>query len=122
MVASTDLGDVVVTADGMTVYMFDNDTQSSGVSSCTGQCLAQWPPVLTTSAAPTGDGIIGELGTIQTPGGELQITVNGWPVYLFAGDTAPGDVTGQGLGGIWWVLNPAGERATSDPGAAGSSY
>jgi hypothetical protein len=48
MVASTDLGDIVVDANGMTVYMFDNDTQGGDTSACTGQCLEQWPPVITT--------------------------------------------------------------------------
>ena len=109
MVASTDLGDVVVDANGMTVYMFDNDTQGGDTSACTGQCLQMWPPVITTSETPTGTDITGELGTIETPEGELQLTLNGWPVYLWASDTAPGDVTGQAVGGVWWVLNPAGE-------------
>ncbi len=109
MVASTELAGVVVDANGMTVYMFDNDTQGGDTSACTGQCLEQWPPVITTSETPTGTDVTGELGTIETPDGELQVTLNGWPVYLWANDSAPGDVTGQGVGGIWWVLDPSGE-------------
>jgi predicted lipoprotein with Yx(FWY)xxD motif len=122
MVASTDLGDVVVDANGMTVYMFDNDTQGGDTSSCTGQCLEQWPPVITTSETPTGTDVTGELGTIETPEGELQVTLNGWPVYLWVNDKAPGDVTGQAVGDVWWVLDPAGEPIKDMPASLGSGY
>jgi predicted lipoprotein with Yx(FWY)xxD motif len=114
MVASSDLGDIVVDAAGMTLYMFDNDTQGSGESSCTGECLTNWPPLYTTSETPEGTDITGELGTITLPDGDLQVTLNGWPLYYFAGDKAAGDVAGQGVGGIWWVLDPAGERMATE--------
>ncbi|MDQ0647655.1 putative lipoprotein with Yx(FWY)xxD motif [Microbacterium natoriense] len=110
-VADSSLGQIVVDGDGMTLYMFDKDTQSSGESSCTGECLTNWPPFTTDSTAtPELDGITGEIGTITTADGSTQITLNGWPLYYFAGDTAAGDVNGQGVGEIWWVLTPAGER------------
>ena len=109
-IASTDLGDVVVDAEGMTLYMFDNDTQSGDTSSCTGQCLEQWPPLFTESDAPTGSAdITGELGTIESPDGKLQVTLNGWPLYYWVNDKAAGETTGQAVGGVWWVLDPAGE-------------
>jgi predicted lipoprotein with Yx(FWY)xxD motif len=109
-IASTDLGDVVVDAEGMTLYMFDNDTQGGDTSSCTGQCLEQWPPLFTDSETPTGSAdITGELGTIESPDGQLQVTLNGWPLYYWVNDTAPGETTGQAVGDVWWVLDPAGE-------------
>ncbi|MFC0681736.1 hypothetical protein ACFFGH_28225 [Lysobacter korlensis] len=122
MVSPTDLGDVVVDADGMTVYMFDNDTKGGDTSACTGQCLEQWPPVITTSEMPTGTGVTGELGTIETPEGELQVTLNGWPLYLWHLDEAPGDVTGQAVGGIWWVLDPSGEPIRDEMESSGFGY
>ncbi|WP_433586391.1 COG4315 family predicted lipoprotein [Microbacterium hydrocarbonoxydans] len=109
MVADSSLGEVVVDGDGMTLYMFDKDTQGSGASSCTGECLTNWPP-LTTDGTPTLDGVTGEVGTITTADGSTQVTLNGWPLYYFAGDAAAGDVNGQGVGGVWWVLTSAGER------------
>ncbi|WP_193598376.1 hypothetical protein [Microbacterium sp. YJN-G] len=110
MVADSSLGEIVVTGDRMTAYMFDNDTQGADASSCTGDCLTKWPPILTESEMPEVEGVTGELGTIETPEGDLQITLDGWPLYTFAGDAAAGDVNGQGVGGIWWVLTPAGEK------------
>ena len=110
MVTDSTLGKIVVDADGKTLYMFDNDTQGSSESSCTGQCLSNWPPLTTTGDTPALQGVTGDVGTITTADGSTQVTLNGWPLYYFAGDAAAGDVNGQGVGGIWWVLSPAGER------------
>ena len=38
----------------------------------------------------------------------IQVTYNGWPLYFYAGDTAPGDTNGQGQGGVWYVVDPTG--------------
>lgn len=109
-VADSSLGKIVVDGDGMAAYMFDKDSQGTKVSACTGACLTQWPPILSASATPEADGVTGTLSTIDTPDGKHQVTLDGWPLYTFAGDQAKGDVKGQGVGGIWWVLSPAGEK------------
>ncbi|QMU97620.1 hypothetical protein FVO59_10620 [Microbacterium esteraromaticum] len=110
MVAETSLGEVVVDGEGMTLYMFDKDTQGGDTSACTGACLQNWPPLIAAGDEPEGDGVTGELATIETADGEKQVTLNGWPLYYFAGDSAAGDVKGQGVQDVWWVLSPAGER------------
>ena len=103
----------------MSVYLFTKDTKDSGTSACTGSCIAAWPPVLTGSAAPAVEGVTGKVGTIPTPDGKKQLTINGMPVYYFAKDRAPGDITGQGVGNVWYLVNPAGGMITS---AAGGGY
>ncbi|RNE59377.1 COG4315 family predicted lipoprotein [Cryobacterium tepidiphilum] len=118
--ASTPLGTVVVDAAGMTVYVFDKDTAGSGTSACTGACLANWPPVTTTASTPTADGVTGALGTIQTPNGKMQVTLQGLPLYTYAGDKAAGDVTGQGVKNIWWAVAPSGEKVTQ--ASTGTGY
>ncbi|WP_347345490.1 hypothetical protein [Microbacterium sp.] len=110
MVADSSLGEIVVDGEGMTVYMFDSDTQGAGASTCEGQCAANWPAVTTESEAPAVEGVTGEVGTITGVDGATQVTLNGWPLYYFVGDTAAGDVKGQGVNGVWWVLTPDGER------------
>ncbi|MET1043259.1 MAG: hypothetical protein ABWX59_03930 [Microbacteriaceae bacterium] len=113
MVAETDLGQIVVDGKGMTVYMFDNDTQGSGTSTCEGQCATNWPAVTTESTSADEievEDVTGEVGTITGVDGATQVTLNGWPLYYYIGDTAAGLTTGQGVGGIWWVLSPEGER------------
>jgi predicted lipoprotein with Yx(FWY)xxD motif len=106
--ADTDLGTIVVDGEGMVVYQYDSDTQGSGTSTCEGQCLDAWPPVHG-DASIDAQGITGEVGTITGVDGQPQLTLNGWPLYYYAGDIEPGQTTGQGVGDVWWVLTPEGE-------------
>ena len=110
--ADTDLGSIVVDGEGMTVYVFDEDTPGSGASSCSGQCLVAWPPVVAESETPAVDGVTGEIGTITRDDGTLQVTLEGWPLYYWQDDTAPGDTTGQGVQGVWWVVTADGTKVT----------
>lgn len=108
-VAESDLGEIVVDSEGMTVYYFTNDEADSGVSACEGGCLEAWPPVISETDAPEVEGVTGEVATIETPDGELQVTINGMPIYYFAEDEAPGDVNGQAVNDVWYVVAPDGE-------------
>ena len=108
--ADSSLGEIVVDGEGMTVYMFDNDTQGADVSVCEGECATNWPAVTTDSDTPEVEGVTGEVGTIEGVDGSTQVTLNGWPLYYFIGDEAAGDTNGQGVQDVWWVLTPAGEK------------
>ncbi|TFV78622.1 hypothetical protein E4P40_18535 [Blastococcus sp. CT_GayMR20] len=121
--ADSDLGTIVVDADGMTVYVFDKDTPGSGESTCTGGCLEAWPPVTTDADSPVVDGVDGDVGTITRDDGTKQVTLDGYPLYYWQGDSAEGDTTGQGVQGVWWVVGPDGSKIseTAAP-AAGDGY
>ncbi len=106
--ADSEFGKIVVDSEGMTIYQYDKDEAGSGTSTCTGQCAQKWPAVPGGEDADL-DGITGTVDTITGVDGSPQLTLNGWPLYYFADDTAPGDVAGQGVGQVWWVLTPAGE-------------
>ena len=116
-IAESKVGQIVVDGKGMSVYYYTKDTKDSGTSACTGGCLAAWPPVTTTSDAPSGEGVMGTLGTIATPDGKKQVTINGMPIYYYAKDKAAGDITGQGVNSVWYLVAPSGEMITA---AAGS--
>ena len=116
--ASSSAGNIVVDAKGMSVYFFTKDVKDSGTSACTGACLTAWPPVTSTSATPAAEGITGTVGTITTPDGAKQLTLNGLPLYYFAQDKNPGDVLGQGVNDVWYLANPAGEMIKK----AGAAY
>ncbi len=94
---------VLTNADGLTLYWFAPDTKTS--SKCFGSCAAYWPPV---SGSPTaGPGVSGKLGTIKRPGGGLQATYDGHPLYTYIGDNAPGQANGNDLdlnGGFWYDI------------------
>ena len=115
--ADSDLGNIVVDAEGRTVYVFDKDTPGSGESACSGQCLEAWPPVVADSEDPAAEGVSGEVGTITRDDGTVQVTLEGYPLYYWQGDSAPGDVTGQGVQDVWWVVAPDGEKVTDTPAA-----
>jgi predicted lipoprotein with Yx(FWY)xxD motif len=123
-VAKTSLGPVLVDSKGRTVYLLTADTP--GHSTCSDQCLQYWPLV----AAPAGSGISpvpgvsAALTTIKSTSGASMMAADGWPLYTFVKDQAPGDVTGEGVktfGGTWYAVSPSGTAvtapATSAPGA-----
>lgn len=116
MVADSDLGQILVDGEGMTVYLFTND--SPGVSTCEGDCLAAWPPV--PGPATAGEGVDASLlGTTTATDGTTQVTYDGWPLYYWAQDAAPGDVTGQGVNDVWFVIAPDGTMVTEAPMSVG---
>ena len=109
MTATSSAGEIVVDAKGMSVYFFTKDVKDSGTSACTDACLAAWPPVTTAAETPQVEGVTGTVGTITTPDGAKQVTLNGLPLYYFAKDTKAGDILGQGVNGVWYLADPSGE-------------
>ena len=103
-------GQALVDDTGRSLYLFTKDTQNSGASSCTGECLVNWPPLLTDGDPVAGTGVdAAMLGTITLPDGTTQVTYNGWPLYYYIDDAAAGDANGQGVGDVWFLVTPAGE-------------
>jgi predicted lipoprotein with Yx(FWY)xxD motif len=111
-VGSSGLGQILVAANGKTLYLFEKDMTTQ--STCYGACAQFWPP-LTTSVAPTvGSGLSQSLiGTSRRTDGTTQVTYAGHPLYFFVSDAKPGDTTGEGstaFGAGWDVLAPSGAK------------
>lgn len=109
------LGTALVDGKGITLYLFVPDDHSMH-STCSGICSVAWPPLLLpqgVTAPLAGHGIEAPLlGTTIRADGSVQITYNGWPLYLWPNDTEPGQATGQGLnnlGGLWYIVSPMGD-------------
>jgi predicted lipoprotein with Yx(FWY)xxD motif len=97
-----DIGDVTVLTDdeGYTLYWFGPDSTTK--SACQGSCARNWPPV--TGPATWGPEVTGTIGAIVRPGGALQATYDGHPLYTTTADTGPGQTKGNGVwshGGEW---------------------
>lgn len=94
-------GAYLVSSTGMTLYIFDKD--KPGVSNCSGSCAKLWPPYTTTSTPAT---LPANVTTIKRADGSMQFAYKNMPVYYYTPDKQPGDITGDGVGGIWHLVQP----------------
>ncbi|MFJ3976730.1 SCO0930 family lipoprotein [Streptomyces sp. NPDC090021] len=104
-------GPVLTDSAGLTLYRFDKDTANPPKSNCEGDCAKTWPVVAAgdvTAAAGMDASLLGE---VVRGDGTKQLTVAGWPAYRFNKDAKPGDVNGQGVGGVWFAFGPDGKKA-----------
>lgn len=115
-VADSSLGQILVDGDGRTLYLFTSD--SPGESTCYDDCAVSWPPLVSDGAATAGEGVDEALlGSVQRDDGTTQVSYDEQPLYYWQGDSSPGDVNGQGVGDVWWVVAPSGEAITNDASA-----
>jgi predicted lipoprotein with Yx(FWY)xxD motif len=104
--ADTDLGTVLVDGEGWVLYAFAND--ADGVSNCNAGCEEAWPP-LEGDAVTTEDPLsAADFSVIERESGAQQLAFRGRALYRYAGDEAPGDTNGQGVGGVWSVMTTDG--------------
>jgi predicted lipoprotein with Yx(FWY)xxD motif len=112
LVATTSpLGQIVVSSNGMTLYRFDKDTAKPPTSNCSGACATLWPPATAADTVSLNGVDKSLVGEITRADGTKQLTLNGWPLYTYAGDSKPGDINGQGVGGTWYAVTPTGGKA-----------
>lgn len=115
-VQSGPLGVVVTNADGHVLHRFDGDSASPSTTTCTGACADQWPPLLL--EAGTQPELLGvdadQVGVLQRADGTRQVTLAGWPLYMYAQDDGSLTTTaGQGTDGKWFAVAPDGSKAVT---------
>ena len=129
-IKTTKIGKVLADARGDTLYWYSKDMRN-GPSTCTGECLSAWPAVAGRPAAAMGIAFAGRLGQVTDAGGTVQATYNGYPIYTYSGDMAPGETAGNGVGGVWHVISGqylttmssgSGSMGSSGSGPSGSGY
>jgi predicted lipoprotein with Yx(FWY)xxD motif len=104
--ADSSLGQIIVDAEGKTLYMFTPD--EAGTPTCYDQCATAWPPL--TGEVTAGAGLdASKLTVVDRTDGSKQVKYGNWPLYYFANDAAAGDVKGQGLNDKWYVVGADGE-------------
>jgi predicted lipoprotein with Yx(FWY)xxD motif len=120
-VADTKLGRILVDGRARTLYLYTPDRH--GRSVCYDSCARIWPPALVRGRPQAGPGITAAaLRTTRRKDGRLQVVYHGHPLYLVVSDKRPGQTTGQGYDGVWFVVAPSGRRvlkgaAQKSPGA-----
>jgi len=89
----------LINQDGRTLYFYVMDSHIT--SNCEGDCAVKWPP-LRASASDVG---VGNYDIMRRRDGQLQWAWRRHPLYLYSGDTKPGDETGDGFGDKWHIVN-----------------
>ena len=118
-------GSVLVDAQGLTLYRLSGEQNGRWI--CTSaNCVKAWHPLTApTSGAPSGS--VSSLGAVKRPGGNMQVTFQGMPLYTFVGDTTAGEAKGQGIKdvGVWTAVTGTGatpsKPATPAPSPAPAS-
>jgi predicted lipoprotein with Yx(FWY)xxD motif len=101
-------GNIVVSADGKTLYAYMPDGTGT-TSMCTGGCAGVWPPLMASGTPVAGPGLDASKLSAAPSG---QVIYGGHLLYGYTGDTAPGQANGQGLANIWHVVSVSGDIIT----------
>ena len=99
---SSQRGTYLVDAKGMTLYVFDKDKEP-GKSVCYGGCVKSWPPFALEAGQPEP---VSPLSVITRDDGTKQYAYKGKPLYYYAKDSSPGDIKGDAVGKVWWIVKP----------------
>ena len=109
-VAASKFGNILTDSRGFALYKFDRD--QGGISVCyeVNDCAVKWPARLTAGAPKADAGANSTmLDTAPRKDGAVQVRYNKIPLYFYYLDKAPGDVLGQSVGGIWWLVGADGQ-------------
>jgi predicted lipoprotein with Yx(FWY)xxD motif len=111
------MGDILVGPTGMTLYVFDYDTKTG--YECDEGCAENFPPLVVTRGAPAAQNVRsavpaalrGGTDTMERSpdswhGARVQVRYHGKPLYYWFRDEQPGDVSGDGIAGLWQVARP----------------
>jgi predicted lipoprotein with Yx(FWY)xxD motif len=100
---SDKVGKYLADSQGMTLYYFKKD--EPGVSNCKDKCSEIWPPFYAENIKTSKGFKERDFGTITREDGQKQTTYKGHPLYYFSNDQKVGDINGQGVKNVWFVVN-----------------
>jgi predicted lipoprotein with Yx(FWY)xxD motif len=97
-ITTVSAAEMLTNKDGMTLYVFDKD--KDGISTCYGDCAVKWPAYM----GKDGDKLEEGWTLAKRTDGTMQLAVDGKPTYLFLDDIKKGDKAGDGVGGVWHII------------------
>jgi predicted lipoprotein with Yx(FWY)xxD motif len=106
MVSSEQYGDYLTNKTFFTLYRYLSDPQDQKMSTCNGNCAKIWPAFYVEDLTMDPELRPIDFDTITREDGSKQLTYKGWPLYLYSGDTKPFETNGQGVNGLWFVVQP----------------
>ena len=133
-VSTADINGQQVVVDSSGDALYSPAQEANGKILCTGDCAKEWVPLTVAGTPTTSSDVSGSVSTVKRPDGDTQVTLDGAPLYTFAEDGGPGNVTGDGeqdsFGGMdftWHVVSAGGSSGsqsstTTSSGSGGSGY
>jgi predicted lipoprotein with Yx(FWY)xxD motif len=112
---------VLTNGQGHTLYAYA--PEKGGKVVCVGGCASTWPPLALPSGqkpATSGHAQSSMVSSVANPSGGQIATYAGWPLHTYVSDSGPGSARGQGVGGVWHVISPAGTVVTKTAGSSSS--
>lgn len=97
-VYTTDSGKILANKDNMSLYTFSKD--SKGISVCYEDCAANWPPL----AAQKDDKASAPFSVVARKDGTYQWAYQDQPLYSWIKDKQPGDITGDKINDVWYLV------------------
>jgi predicted lipoprotein with Yx(FWY)xxD motif len=108
----TRLGNILATSSGFTLYEFTHDHSTANTCVHISGCSETWPALQTSGRPTAGPGVRASLlSATRLPHGKTQVTYAGHPLYLYSGDSGPGETSYVGesvFGGRWYALSASG--------------
>ncbi len=98
------IGNYLVDGRGMTLYYTVSDR--TNYSNLPDETLSVWPPFYVSNIIVPPSLNAANFGTYTRDNNVKQTTYKGYPLYYFFQDKAAGDILGNKLGGVWFVINP----------------
>jgi predicted lipoprotein with Yx(FWY)xxD motif len=113
------IGFYLVNASGFTLYFRATDP-GNGSSTCTGGCVGFWPLFNAGSGTIKLPPLLSStsFGTATRSDGLKQTTFDGYPLYYYVKDTAPGETNGQGKGNFYVCCSILNSSTTSTTSSA----
>ncbi|MFJ3306712.1 hypothetical protein ACIPSA_27030 [Streptomyces sp. NPDC086549] len=106
------VGSVVTDDKGMTLYRYNKDQATPSKWTCSGACTKTWLPVIVQDSVQTVGVEKNLLGTVHR-NGMKQLTLGGWPLYRYVGDTQAGQMNGQAKDKLWYAVTPSGKSSAT---------
>ena len=110
------VGTYLVDGAGITLYYFTND--SPGKSAATDAIIKNWPVFFALDLTVSPSLSVADFSPIRRDDGQSQTVFRNWPLYYYVNDKAPGDTSGQGVNGAWFVIDPNNFPPAGTPGAS----
>ncbi len=110
----TSIGLYLTNSAGFTLYFRSTDTANSGKTTCdTALCEGNWPAFYAPSLS-LPPGLAASSFSVINPYNSTKITTfDGYALFAWIHDAAPGQTTGEGIGGFYVATLPALEVPTT---------